>query len=156
MCAGLYVTLGFVDIHVHAYAGTGARCSTPGTQRLSDWIYVRSGVTTVVDAAGPAGRHFEDFKRSHRPIVPKLGSLPRSTLVAMDGREPSNKTLTIWTPRRRQRRQEVQGSRCWNQDRAYDGPEWTPVERAVEAGTWQEFLSWWISGRFRPSARSRN
>ena len=49
--SGLYVTPGLVDIHVHAYAGTGERGSYAGDNSLyPDGFTLRSGVTTVADA----------------------------------------------------------------------------------------------------------
>ena len=49
--AGLYVTPGLVDIHVHVYAGTGERGSYAGDNSLyPDGFTFRVGVTTVADA----------------------------------------------------------------------------------------------------------
>src|ERR1700731_4330230 len=46
--AGLYVTPGLVDIHVHFYAGTGERGSYAGDNSLyPDGFTFRVGVTTV-------------------------------------------------------------------------------------------------------------
>ena len=54
--AGLYVTPGLVDIHVHVYAGTGERGSYAGDNSVyPDGFTLRVGVTTVADA-GCAGR----------------------------------------------------------------------------------------------------
>jgi len=60
---GLYVTPGLVDIHVHAYAGTGMREAYSGDHSVyPDGFTFRSGVTTVVDAGSSGWRNFEDFK----------------------------------------------------------------------------------------------
>jgi dihydroorotase len=60
---GLYVTPGLVDIHVHAYAGTGERGSYAGDNSLyPDGYTLRVGVTTVVDAGSSGWRDFDDFK----------------------------------------------------------------------------------------------
>jgi dihydroorotase len=60
---GLYVTPGLIDIHVHAYAGTGERSSYAGDNSVyPDGFTFRSGVTTVVDAGSSGWRNFEDFK----------------------------------------------------------------------------------------------
>src|SRR5262245_18485662 len=53
--AGLYVTPGLVDIHVHVYAGTGERRSYAGDSSVyPDGFTLRSGVTAIADA-GCAG-----------------------------------------------------------------------------------------------------
>lgn len=60
--AGLYVTPGIIDIHVHCYAGTGERNSYAGDLSVyPDGFTFRNGVTTVVDAGGAGWRNFEDF-----------------------------------------------------------------------------------------------
>jgi dihydroorotase len=60
---GLYVTPGLIDIHVHAYAGTGERSSYAGDNSVyPDGFTFRTGVTTVVDAGSSGWRNFEDFK----------------------------------------------------------------------------------------------
>src|SRR5579863_3053070 len=61
--AGLYVTPGLVDMHVHVYAGTGERGSYAGDLSLyPDGFTFRNGVTTVADAGCSGYRNFEDFK----------------------------------------------------------------------------------------------
>src|SRR5438552_1968310 len=61
--AGLYVTPGLIDIHVHVYAGTGERGSYAGDNSVyPDGFTFRVGVTTVADAGCAGWRNFEDFK----------------------------------------------------------------------------------------------
>src|SRR5512132_290127 len=61
--AGLYVTPGLIDIHVHVYTGTGERNSYAGDNSLPpDGFTFRVGVTTVADAGCAGWRNFEDFK----------------------------------------------------------------------------------------------
>jgi dihydroorotase len=61
--AGLYVTPGLIDLHVHVYAGTGERGSYAGDLSVyPDGFTFKSGVTTVVDAGSSGWRTFEDFK----------------------------------------------------------------------------------------------
>src|SRR6185503_4367807 len=60
--AGLYVSPGLIDIHVHVYAGTGERGSYEGDNSVyPDGFTFRSGVTTVADAGCAGWRNFEDF-----------------------------------------------------------------------------------------------
>jgi dihydroorotase len=61
--AGLYVTPGLVDIHVHVFAGTGERRSYAGDNSVyPDGFTLRAGVTTVADAGCAGWRNFEEFK----------------------------------------------------------------------------------------------
>jgi dihydroorotase len=60
--AGLYVTPGLVDIHVHLYKRTNP---PPGAQDESvnpDAFSFRSGVTTMVDAGSSGSQDFADFR----------------------------------------------------------------------------------------------
>ena len=60
---GLYVTPGLVDMHVHVYAGTGAKGAYSGDLSLyPDGYTFRNGVTTVADAGSSGWRNFPDFK----------------------------------------------------------------------------------------------
>ncbi len=62
--AGLYVTPGLIDIHVHVYTGTGERRSYAGDNSVyPDGFTFRAGVTTVVDAGSSGWRNFDDFKQ---------------------------------------------------------------------------------------------
>src|SRR5499425_1136893 len=62
--SGYYVMLGFVDIHVHVFAGTGERGSYAGDNSVyPDGFTFRAGVTTVADAGCAGWRNFEDFKQ---------------------------------------------------------------------------------------------
>jgi dihydroorotase len=61
--AGLYVTPGLIDIHVHVFAGTGERGSYAGDNSVyPDGFTFRVGVTTVADAGCSGWRNFEEFK----------------------------------------------------------------------------------------------
>ena len=62
--AGLYVTPGLIDMHVHVYTGTGEPRSYAGDNSLyPDGYTFRVGVTTVADAGCAGWRNFEDFKQ---------------------------------------------------------------------------------------------
>ncbi len=62
--AGLFVTPGLIDIHVHVFAGTGERRSYAGDNSVyPDGFTFRAGVTAVADAGCSGWRNFADFKR---------------------------------------------------------------------------------------------
>ena len=134
--SGLYVTPGLIDIHVHVYAGTGERGSYAGDLSLyPDGHTLRNGVTTVVDAGCAGWRNFEDFddrviKRSKTRVLAMLnivgngmrGGKFENNLEDMESKPTAEMAL--------KHRDTVVGVKCAH----YAGPEWTPYERAVEAG----------------------
>ena len=134
---GLYVTPGLIDIHTHVYAGTGERGSYAGDNSVyPDGFTFRNGVTTVADAGGSGWRNFGDFRdrvisRSRTRVLAFLnivgngmrGGKFENDLNDMDA-EATAKTAEA-------NRDIVVGIKCAH----YAGPEWTPVERAVQAGT---------------------
>jgi dihydroorotase len=148
---GLYVTPGLVDIHVHAYAGTGERHSYVGDHGLyPDGFTLRSGVTTAVDAGSSGWKNFPDFKdkvidRSVTRILAFInivgsGMRPKyeQNLDEMDPQAAAAQALKY--------PQVIVGIKTAH----YDGPEWTPVERAVQAGTIANIPVMVDFGSFRP------
>jgi len=63
--SGLYVTPGFIDMHVHAFNGTDvdAYIANGLTSLPPDGFTFRAGVTTVVDAGSAGWRNFRLFKK---------------------------------------------------------------------------------------------
>jgi dihydroorotase len=134
---GLYVTPGLVDIHVHAYAGTGEKGSYAGDNSLyPDGFTLRSGVTTVVDAGCAGWRNFADLKdrvidRSRTRVLALLnivghgmrGRAFEQDLADMDPKPTAELAL--------RHKGLVVGIKTAH----YEGPDWAPVERAVEAGS---------------------
>jgi dihydroorotase len=137
--AGLYVTPGLVDIHTHVYAGTGrhgAAVYNGDSSVYPDGFTFRTGVTTVVDAGSSGWRSFPDFKdrvidRSQTRVLALLnivgtgmgGGTIEQNLEDMDPKQTADTAKKYHDI--------VVGVKCAH----YRGPEWTPVERAVEAGT---------------------
>jgi len=134
---GLYVTPGLVDIHAHVYAGTGERGSYAGDNSLyPDGYTFRVGVTTVGDAGCAGWRNFDDFKakiidRSKTRILVFLnivgngmrGSRYENDLADMDPEPAAEMAM------------KHKGLIVGIKTAHYAGPEWTPVENAVKAGT---------------------
>src|SRR6266540_763636 len=135
--SGYFVTPGLVDIHVHVFAGTGERGSYAGDNSLyPDGFTLRSGVTTIVDAGSSGWRSFEDFKnriidRSRTRVLAMLnivgagmrGDKFEQNLADMEAKPTADMAL--------RHKGVIVGIKTAH----YAGPEWTPVERAVEAGT---------------------
>jgi dihydroorotase len=134
---GLYVTPGLIDIHVHVYAGTGEPRSYAGDNSLyPDGYTFRVGVTTVADAGCAGWRNFEDFKqriidRSKTRILAFInivgngmrGAKFEDNLEDMQAKPTAEMAL------------KYKGLIIGVKTAHYSGPEWTPVEQAVEAGT---------------------
>ncbi len=148
---GLYVTPGLVDIHVHAYAGTGEAHSYAGDHSVyPDGFTFRSGVTTAVDAGSSGWKNFPDFKdrvidRSITRVLAFInivgaGMRPRyeQNLDEMDAQAAAAEALKY--------PQIIVGIKTAH----YDGPEWTPVEHAVQAGTIANIPVMVDFGTFRP------
>jgi dihydroorotase len=134
---GMYVTPGLIDMHFHAYNGTGERGSYAGDLSiLPDGFTFRSGVTTIVDAGSSGWRSFEDFKdrvidRSKTRVLAMLnivgagmrGGHYENNLFDMDGEATARMAMRY------------PGLIVGIKTAHYAGPEWTPVEQAVVAGT---------------------
>ncbi len=135
--SGLYVTPGLVDMHVHVFAGTGEKGSYAGDNSLyPDGFTLRVGVTTVVDAGCAGWRNFADFKdriidRSRTRVLAFLnivghgmrGGKLEQDLADMEAKPTAEMAL--------QHKGLIVGIKTAH----YEGPEWAPVERSVEAGT---------------------
>ncbi len=135
--SALYVTPGLIDIHAHTYAGTGERHSYAGDNSLyPDGFTFRVGVTTVADAGCAGWRNFEDFKqrvidRSKTRILAFLnivGHGMRGGAYEQDLADMEAKPTAEMARR-------YPGLIVGIKTAHYAGPEWAPVERAVEAGT---------------------
>src|SRR5215472_1134154 len=149
---GLYVTPGLVDIHVHVYAGTGERRSYAGDYSVyPDGFTFRVGVTTVADAGCAGWRNFDDFKqhvidRSKTRVLAFLnivgngmrGGKWEQDLADMESKPAGEKAL------------QYKGLIIGIKTAHYSGPEWTPVEHAVEAGTIANIPVMVDFGTFRP------
>jgi dihydroorotase len=135
--AGLYVTPGLVDIHVHVYAGTGERNSYAGDLSVyPDGFTFRNGVTTVADAGCSGWRNFEDFKdrvidRSKTRVFAFLNIVGHGMRGAKFENDQTDMEAAPAAEMALKYKNIVVGFKTAH----YAGPEWTPVEHAVEAGT---------------------
>ena len=135
--SGLYVTPGLIDIHVHVFAGTGEKGSYAGDNSVyPDGFTLRSGVTTVADAGCAGWRNFEEFKtrvidRSKTRVLAFLnivGNGMRGGPWEQDLTDMAAVPAGVMALK-------YPGLIVGIKTAHYAGPEWTPVEHAVEAGT---------------------
>lgn len=150
--SGLYIAPGLVDIHVHVYAGTGARGAYDGdNSQYPDGFTFRVGVTTVADAGSSGWRNFPDFKdrvidRSQTRVLAFLNIVGsgmgagkiEQNLDDMDAKSTADQAKNY------------PGLVIGVKTAHYAGPEWTPVERAVQAGTMANIPVMVDFGDFRP------
>jgi dihydroorotase len=150
--SGLYVTPGLVDIHVHVYAGTGMRGAYSGDNSVyPDGFTFRVGVTTVADAGSSGWRNFPDFKdrvidRSRTRVLAFLNIVGRG----MGGGKIEQDVTDMDAKATGEQAQHYPGVVVGVKTAHYTGPEWTPVERAVEAGTLAHIPVMVDFGDFRP------
>jgi dihydroorotase len=151
--SGLYVAPGLVDIHVHVYAGTGMRGAYSGDNSVyPDGFTFRSGVTTVVDAGSSGWRNFPDFKdrvidRSHTRVLALLNIVGHG----MGGEAKIEQDTTDMDPKATaDQAKRYSGVVVGIKTAHFRGPEWTAVERGVEAGTLANMPLMVDFGEFRP------
>jgi len=150
--ANLYVTPGLVDIHVHVFAGSMQREYLGENAVRPDGFTFRSGVTTVVDAGSSGWRNFGEFRdqminRSKTRVLALLNIVGSG----MGGRPDVEQNTKDMEPRRLaevalRNKDVVVGVKSAH----YSGPDWTSVDRAVEAGTLAGIPVMVDFGDFRP------
>ena len=150
--SGLYVTPGIIDLHAHVFAGSDGKGLAGGhTSIFPDDFALRTGVTTVVDAGSSGRRNFADFKRT---VVDRArtrvlvflniggvgmpGDAHEQNVEDMDAKAAAE--LALANP------DTIVGIKVAH----YRGPDWTPVERGVEAGTIAKIPVMVDFGEFRP------
>lgn len=134
---GMYVIPGIIDIHTHVFFGTepDAYISNSYASVPPDAFTFRSGVTTVVDAGSSGWRNFHVFKeqtidRSETRVLAFLnivgfgmkGGQVEQNLSDMDAE------LTSYVANKYP--DYIVGIKVAH----YSGPEWDPVDRAIQAG----------------------
>jgi len=135
--SGLYVTPGLIDIHAHVFAGTGERNSYAGDNSLyPDGYTFRVGVTTVADAGCAGWRNFEAFKehvidRAKTRILVFLNIVGNGMRGGKFENDLTDMEVAPAVEMAKKYKDVIIGIKTAH----YAGPEWTPVEHAVEAGT---------------------
>src|SRR5438477_9075421 len=133
---GLYVTPGLVDIHVHAYAGTGMKGAYSGDNSVyPDGFTFRSGVTTVVDAGSSGWRNFADFKdrvidRSKTRVFAMLNIVGRGMGGGAIEQNKEDMDAAATAKVARQYPEIIVGIKTAH----FEAPEWVAVDRAIAAG----------------------
>ena len=149
---GLYVTPGLIDIHAHVFAGTEGKGRAGNDASIHpDSVAERIGVTTIVDAGSSGRYNFAEFRRT---IVDRArarvlvflniggsgmpGDAQEQNLADIDAKAAAALALA--------NKDVIVGIKVAH----YRGPDWTPVERGVEAGTAANIPVMVDFGDFRP------
>ncbi|HTI60787.1 amidohydrolase/deacetylase family metallohydrolase [Mucilaginibacter sp.] len=134
---GMYVTPGLIDIHTHDFYGTQPDHQyEDGNLGISpDGFTLRNGVTTVVDAGSSGWRTFPTFK-AQTIDVSKTRILALLNIVGEGMRGGYEQNLNDMDPKMtalvaRRYKDIVVGIKLAH----YEGHDWAPTDRAVEAGT---------------------
>ncbi len=147
--SGLYVTPGLVDLHVHVFAGEGPAYTGRNSVFPDDHSF-RSGVTTMVDAGSSGWKNFPDFKR--RVIdLSRTRVLALLNIVGAGMAGPPEQDTSDMDPKAAA--EQVMRYRDWIvgvKTAHYQAPDWTAVERAVEAGRLAGVPVMVDFGAFRP------
>jgi dihydroorotase len=132
---GMYVTPGLIDPHTHVFVGSkpgfadGFSCLSP------DDITLKAGITTVVDAGTSGWRNFPVFKsnvieRSHTRVLAFL-NIAGSGMTGFPSEEDVNDMDARMTALVIQQYPDIiVGVKIGH----YQGSEWAPFDRALEAG----------------------
>src|SRR5262245_29284544 len=134
--SGLYVTPGLVDIHVHVYPGERPGTYAGGDLGLApDGFTLRSCVTSVADAGSSGWRSFEDFKkrmidRAKTRVVAFLNIVG----VGMREGQLEQNLQDMDVQPTAEMAMKYKGLIVGIKSAHFNGPEWTPYEKAEEVG----------------------
>jgi dihydroorotase len=134
---GSYVVPGLIDIHGHVFTGMQRDRSYAGglTAIFPDGFTFRVGVTTIVDAGGAGWKSFPEFKKNiidnaQTRVLSFLNIVGEGMRGGVYEQNTNDMDSKMAAGVARQFRDHIVGFKVAH----YQGPEWTPVDRAVEAG----------------------
>lgn len=134
---GLYVTPGLIDLHAHVFFGTEPDhyLSNGLAAVVPDGFTFRVGVTTVVDAGGAGWKSFPLFKKniidnSQTRVLSFLNIVGEGMRGGAYEQDMNNMDPKMTAIVAKQYKEYVVGFKVAH----FSGPEWIPVDRAVEAG----------------------
>ncbi len=131
---GLYVTPGLVDIHVHLYTGTGLKTLTGDQSVYPDNFSFRACTTTMADAGSSGWRNFEDFKQRvidrFKTRVYAFVNIVGDGMNGKNEQDVSSMDSKAAAAIAKKHSQTVVGFKTAH----YSGPDWSAVDRVLEAG----------------------
>lgn len=134
---GMYVTPGLIDIHAHVFFGTEPDhyLSNGLVAVVPDGFTFRAGVTTVVDAGGAGWKSFPEFKKniidnSQTRVLSLLNIVGEGMRGGAYEQNTNDMDAKLSAFVAKQYKNYIVGFKVAH----FSGPEWIPVDRAVEAG----------------------
>ncbi|MEO8127816.1 MAG: amidohydrolase/deacetylase family metallohydrolase, partial [Bryobacteraceae bacterium] len=150
--AGLYVTPGIVDMHVHVFHTTNIPNAWAGDNSVDpDSFSFRGGVTTMVDAGTAGYRNFDQFRatvidRSKTRVFAMINIAGYGMMTNLMEQDVKDMLPERIAEVGRRNKDVVVGIKSAH----FDGPAWTSVDRAVEAGKLLNIPVMVDFGAFRP------
>ena len=134
--SGLYVTPGLVDIHVHVYPGDKKNDYAGGDWGLyPDGFTLRTCVTTVADAGSSGWRNFEDFKsRIIDQAKTRVTAFLNIVGAGMGSGAIEQNLADMEVKPTADMALKYKGVIVGIKSAHFNGPEWTPYEKAEEVG----------------------
>jgi dihydroorotase len=133
---GLLLTPALVDLHTHLFFTPGLRDAWAGDESVApDGFSFRTGVTTMVDAGSAGWRNFDTFRvsvidRAQTRVFAFLNIAGFGMISDMIEQDPRDFLPEIAADTIRKHRDVLVGVKSAH----YQGPDWSSVERAVQAG----------------------
>ena len=134
---GFFVTPGLIDIHVHVFAGTQLnQAYMNGPNAVApDGFTFRNGVTTVVDAGSSGWRNFSEFKRniidkSQTRVLAFLNIVGEGMRGGAYEQNLNDMDAKLTAAVANANKHEIVGIKLAH----FNGADWTPTDRAAEAG----------------------
>ena len=134
---GMYVTPGLIDLHAHVFFGTEPDhyLSNGMAAVVPDGFTFRVGVTTVADAGGAGWKSFPTFKKniidnSQTRVLVFLNIVGEGMRGGAYEQNVDDMDAKLSAFVAKQYKDYVVGFKVAH----FSGPDWTPVDRAVEAG----------------------
>ncbi|MBC7759775.1 MAG: amidohydrolase/deacetylase family metallohydrolase, partial [Phormidesmis sp. FL-bin-119] len=139
--SGLYVSPGFIDMHVHVFAGTqepgftGFGISNGFGSVAPDDFSFRSGVTTMVDAGSSGWRNFHTFKKqtidnSQTRVLAFISIAGNGMLGTVHAQDTSDMNPVATAFVMKEYPDIIVGIKAHH----YQGHNFVPVDRAIAAG----------------------
>jgi dihydroorotase len=148
---GLYVTPGLVDIHVHVYAGTGMKAYTGDWSLYPDTNSFRVCTTAMADAGTSGWHNFEDFKqRVIDRAQTRIFAFVNIVGQGMGGGPVEQDTNDMNAQRAAEIAAKYPDTVVGFKTAHYAKPDWTAVDRALEAGRLANLPVMVDFGEFRP------
>ena len=136
--SGMYVTPGLIDMHAHVFVGTEPDhyLSNGPVALPPDGFTFRVGVTTVVDCGGAGWKSFPAFKKniidnSQTRVLSFLNIVGEGMRGGAYEQDANDMNAKLSAKVALQNKDDVVGFKVAH----YEAAEWTPVDRAVRAGT---------------------